>query len=1015
MIDIDEKGGRPAMVVHTFWQSESFVMSFWLENDAKRTPDPRQSPPFHPYDTGFDDLESRLPESLDLYSEVRLAHLPGYGGVGLKSTDPMPDGAGLHSWSVTCGESIADCAIDYLLSIDVGDDDGLILGASTGYWQQVLEFALWLFDMKWYMPGIGRLEQKYYPMWRAVFPTQIDAHWERLVDAMPPVCRAMAPPGVSAAYLVRTFLDAAIDYLVRRRILRRNPSFSSRPKKLPPPHKQWVDHLKRGHLSPIRGEAAAVNRFSANVLNWNHCLRPYQVDAEFRNGFSLRAPVVEDGPWFVHFFLRSVRNPGVSIVAEHLWDERRVANEMCPGVHQAFLRGLARACQLFPQLHDAADCPMPTECLLTRQQAYEFMTVIAPELKLWGYFVDLPDWLDRPESTIGLRLSMKKVAKPEPDRIAFLGSDQLMRFEWSVAIGTQIIEADELRELAGRGESLVFRGGKWIRLNVERLRETVRTLDKSGTVGDAQLAEIVNFGLTHETDGGLAVIDIHVEDSTADVFQRLNENTVYTEGQLPDGFHGELRPYQVTGYSWMHYLQSLGFGACLADDMGLGKTVQMIALLLRIHDGKSSQGPSLIVCPMSVVGNWYMELRRFGPRLKVMIHHGLDRDGAAQFAESAGKHDVIITTYSLVVRDQLIFLQRRWNAFILDEAQNIKNPNTKQAIAIRSLKSRSRFCLTGTPLENRLAELWSIMEFLNPGYLGKLASFRNNFALPIERENDSTRAQLLRMMIGPFILRRLKSDSTIIKDLPVKLEMKVYCNLTPEQAVLYQRTVDEMLSRLDGETGMARRGLVLSTLMKLKQITNHPSHFLAEKESFLSSRSGKLQRLEEMLEVILAEGDKALVFTQFTEFGKMLHHKLQEKFGVEVLFMHGGSSQSKRDEMVRRFQRAGGPPIFLLSLKAGGFGLNLTAANHVFHYDRWWNPAVEDQATDRAYRIGQTRNVQVHKLICIGTVEEKIDQMIENKKSLADNIISASENKLTELSTEELRKVFTLSRDAVSE
>jgi len=481
----------------------------------------------------------------------------------------------------------------------------------------------------------------------------------------------------------------------------------------------------------------------------------------------------------------------------------------------------------------------------------------------------------------------------------------------------------------------------------------------------------------------------------------------------PGDFVGVLRPYQTRGYSWLAFLRKWGLGACLADDMGLGKTIQAIALLLRQREEtKDGLPPALVICPTSVVGNWKREIGRFAPGLRVMVHHGSDRTHGEDFAAAAQAHDVVISTYGLARRDVDDMKQVAWSDVILDEAQNIKNPHAKQTRAVRSLEAANHIALTGTPVENRLSELWSIMQFLNPGFLGSQTGFRQAFALPIERYQDQAATERLKGLVGPFILRRLKTDPTVIRDLPDKLEMKVYCDLTAEQATLYEAVVKESLERVDSadEESIQRRGVVLGALMRLKQVCNHPAQFLGDGSS-LPGRSGKLDRLGEMLEEALSVGDRALVFTQFAEMGHMLRAHLQSLFGVEVLFLHGGTPQKQRDRMVARFQRAHDASIFILSLKAGGTGLNLTAANHVFHFDRWWNPAVENQATDRAFRIGQTRDVQVHKFICAGTLEEHIDELIESKKALAESVVGAGESWLTELSTDELRDVMQLRRD----
>ncbi|MFW6039818.1 MAG: DEAD/DEAH box helicase, partial [Gemmatimonadota bacterium] len=538
----------------------------------------------------------------------------------------------------------------------------------------------------------------------------------------------------------------------------------------------------------------------------------------------------------------------------------------------------------------------------------------------------------------------------------------------------------------------------------------------------------------------------------------------------PRTFQGTLRPYQERGLAWLAFLDRFGLGACLADDMGLGKTIQLLALLLAEREGAGDDtevdrengdraserephdtgdgagdgagnsaadgpgggvtdsaasstaepanvdpGPTLLVCPMSVVGNWEREARRFAPSLRVHVHHGGERAAGEAFREAAMSSDFVITTYALAARDADDLAAVDWWRVALDEAQNIKNPATKRTRAIRRLPARRRVALTGTPVENRLSELWSIMEFLNPGLLGSATGFRKRFARPIERYRDEERAALLRRLTGPFVLRRLKTDRSIIRDLPEKVEMKVYCNLTREQATLYQAVVDEMLERVESSEGIDRKGQILSTMLKLKQVCNHPAQLLKD-GSALDGRSGKVARLEEVLEEVVENGDRALVFTQFVEMGTLLRSHLRRRLGRDVLFLHGGTDKAARDAMVDRFQDGDADaPVFLLSLKAGGTGLNLTAANHVIHFDRWWNPAVEDQATDRAFRIGQRRDVQVRKFVCAGTLEERIDAMIESKKELADRIVGSGEGWLTEMSTAELRDVVALAADAVAE
>lgn len=540
-----------------------------------------------------------------------------------------------------------------------------------------------------------------------------------------------------------------------------------------------------------------------------------------------------------------------------------------------------------------------------------------------------------------------------------------------------------------------------------------------------------------DTVEGLTGPELPLEAVVADgwlgaALERLRGIEPIEEIREPEGFVGRLRPYQRRGVGWLSFLRRLGLGACLADDMGLGKTIQAIALLLHSRlladqrresrNGKDEgrNHPALLICPTSVVANWRHEIERFAPGLRLLLHHGSGRLSGDEFRSALPQHDMVITSFGIARRDIDMLEAQEWSDLILDEAQNIKNPSAKQTQAIRRLTGNSRtqiergstppfrVALTGTPVENRLLELWSIMEFLNPGYLGKREHFRQQFVLPVERYNDEFAAADLRRMVQPFLLRRLKTDPTIISDLPEKNEMVVYCSLTKEQEALYTQVIEETMARVELSEGVQRRGLVLGLLLKLKQVTNHPAHFLGEKGP-LEERSGKLSRLTEMLEEALAVGDRALVFTQFVEMGHLLRHHVMETLGREALFLHGGTPASRREQLVRSFQEdSNGAPIFVLSLRAGGVGVNLTRANHVFHFDRWWNPAVENQATDRAFRIGQKRSVQVYKFVVSGTLEEQIHKMIESKQDLAESIVNSGEDWLADMDTEGLRQLIAL-------
>ncbi|MGF2039840.1 MAG: SNF2-related protein [Nostoc sp. CmiVER01] len=451
----------------------------------------------------------------------------------------------------------------------------------------------------------------------------------------------------------------------------------------------------------------------------------------------------------------------------------------------------------------------------------------------------------------------------------------------------------------------------------------------------------------------------------------------------------------------------------VANNIICHNTVQFIAFLLHLKEQDVLENPTLLVCPTSVLGNWEREVNKFAPSLKILQYHGDKRPKGKAFLEAVKKHDLIITSYSLLHRDIKSLQSVSWQIIVLDEAQNVKNPEAKQSKAVRELEATFRIALTGTPVENRLQELWSILDFLNPGYLGNKQFFQRRFAMPIEKYGDTASLTQLRSLVQPFILRRLKSDRDIIQDLPDKQEMTVFCGLTGEQAALYQQIVEQSLVEIESAEGLQRRGMILALLIKLKQICNHPAQYLKE-ATLEQHNSAKLLRLEEMLEEVLAESDRALIFTQFAEWGKLLKPYLEKHLGREIFFLYGSTSKKQREEMIDRFQHdPQGPPIMILSLKAGGVGLNLTRANHVFHFDRWWNPAVENQATDRVFRIGQTRNVQVHKFVCTGTLEEKIHDMIESKKQLAEQVVGAGEEWLTELDTDQLRNLLILDRSAV--
>jgi hypothetical protein len=792
-----------------------------------------------------------------------------------------------------------------------------------------------------------------------------------------------------------------------------------------------------------------LEQLSRRLAQWRTPLVTAASGSSYRTCFRLEPPSVDGGevPWALRIFLQATDDPSLLAPVEQAWRESGDAlvyrNRRFDLPRERLLADLGSAARSFPPLERCLTEPRPTHCPLTTEEAYDFLREAAWLLEENGFGVLVPDWWDRrgPRGRLGLRLRLRPADSRagRATRASPVGWQSIVEYDWRLAVGdpsfgapgpgsAQAVELSEadLRRLAALKVPLVCVRGQWVELRPDKIEQAINLWEKqvnaaAGTTEASLLptGEALSLALRGEAVDGLPILAVDAEGWVAELLGRRDGHasgpTHASPLAAPPGFVGQLRPYQERGVGWLTFLAECGLGACLADDMGLGKTIQYIAYLLhRRHRAARLAGPSLLLCPTSVVGNWRHELERFAPELRLLVHHGGARRTGADFALEAQKRDLVISSYALVHRDRDTLASVSWDGVVLDEAQNVKNPATLQARAVRSLRARYRFALTGTPIENRLSELWSIVDFLNPGYLGTQHRFRQRFIMPIERWQDQERADQLRRLVQPLLLRRVKTDPSIIRDLPDKLEMKVFCTLTAEQARLYRAVVSDMLARIGGSDGMQRRGLVLATLTRLKQVCNHPAHLLAD-GSALGGRSGKLDRLQEMLEEVLSEGDRALVFTQFAEFGARLREHLQDHLGQEVLFLHGGVPAEQRDVLVERFQSASGGPIFVLSLRAGGVGLNLTGASHVFHFDRWWNPAVEDQATDRAFRIGQRRNVQVHKFICSGTLEEKIDALIEGKKALAEQVIGTGEGWLTELSTAELRDLLALRSSAVVE
>jgi SNF2 family DNA or RNA helicase len=651
---------------------------------------------------------------------------------------------------------------------------------------------------------------------------------------------------------------------------------------------------------------------------------------------------------------------------------------------------------------------------LTEYEAWEFLTEASETLVALGVEILLPGWWQAMKHA---NLKVKARVKTGAGRRgrSFVGLEQLLDYDWRFSMNGVELSEEEFRRLVEEKRRLVFVRGRWIKLDpqfIRQIQDLLKKAEKEGLhVRDLLEQELLAAEAGIEDDElenpkAFARIQIELNRQWKQLVQQLSELKKIPLVPVPAGFHGELRPYQQFGMSWLWFLRQAGFGACLADDMGLGKTVQLLSYLLLVKE-KEASGPALIICPTSVLGNWQKEIERFAPELRVYLHYGANRLKSEAFAARATEADIVLSSYGLSHLDFDEFASVTWSSIAIDEAQNIKNAGTKQSRAVRKLRGRHHIALTGTPMENRLTELWSIFDFINHGYLGSLTKFQKRFVAPIEKDGANEKIGQLQALIRPFLLRRTKKDEEVALNLPDKLEQKEYCPLTAEQASLYEQLVRDTFAEIEKLTGFERKGLILSMLGRLKQLCNHPALYLKESEPRrVLERSAKMEKLVELVEAVLAGDESCLIFTQYIEMGLMIQGVLRERFGVDVPFLNGSVPKQQRDAMILRFQEREFP-VFLLSLKAGGTGLNLTAANHVIHYDRWWNPAVENQATDRAYRIGQKRFVHVHKLIATGTLEEKIDAMIEKKQMLNEQIIQ-SENWITELSTDELQELLTL-------
>ena len=900
---------------------------------------------------------------------------------------------------------------------------------------------IWILAAKWAVFTIDR--QQIVPAFRAapegtgwratwrVAPVQSDdrTRLASLATAMPGVARcwpvddsgSILTPGAA----LQEFLDAAVDGLMRSDSAATMPLPGSGPdwsvrlaERLGGP--DWRFTAKGPHEAHL---ADTLNHWVAPALSLGAAGRPMV-------GFRLSEPDSPSGYWELSYHLfgggGSDRVAATDLANPPKEVRDRVLRMVAP--QDTLLEALGRCARVFEPITRSLSARLPSQVKVDANEAWEFLTHAGLQLERAGYMVEVPAALSRVgHRRVRARMRVGVESPEAPESGAGTGLLQgIVNYRWEACLGDDTLTAEEFLALAKAKAPLVMHRGEWIAVDpadVARLQALLG--EGEGTLDVAEALRLALSGEVPMSEGGGVNAEVVGDGVVAQALRALREGTEVEPRDLPPpkSLDAELRPYQQRGYAWLASVTSIGFGACLADDMGLGKTVQLLALLAAISEdaGKRKRPRYLVVCPTSVIGNWRREINRFTPGLGAIIHHGPTR--AQDFKDlenrvcggSPDRAAIIITSYALARRDCDLFQSYEFDCLVLDEAQNIKNPEAAQSQAVRLLRAKRRVALTGTPVENRLTELWSILDFLNPGLIGGRTAFKKTFAVPIERFGDENAAELLRKVTGPFILRRLKTDPNIAPELPEKFESTRYCPLTREQAALYQATVDKAFADIaDLEVGMKRRGRILAMITAVKQICNHPAHFLRD-GALGARRSGKLTRFLQLIDEVSASDGHALVFTQYREMGDILQAVLSNELGESIPFLHGGLTRQARERMVQDFQSPTGPMAMVVSLRAGGTGLNLTRANHVFHYDRWWNPAVEDQATDRAFRIGQTRDVTVHRMVSQGTMEEQIHQILEDKRNLAGLVVDAGETWLSELDDDTLRSLMTLGQDAVLE
>lgn len=1006
--------------VHALWKPDGFEgLYLWIEspelfNQAKVHPSQAN---YHPFARSHQELFKKLLHLFPSKPSHQEDHL-------LLLTLPTKVAAGIPqaSWENSLSTESLVTAHWQIPAIYVAPSETLTVlttlmhsqsfyttASSCKYWATVGSFVELLIQKEAFYPTREHADHKEYTgRWKPLIEKEYALYRDQLATQMPMLCLSFALTAPTSSWLLNRFIEETLNASLKNCLSSLNFTTSISPLiERSESLMHWIPSLMgipTTFNNPLFSEEEQESSSTTSEFAYQQSITTKEEllkKKELKLLLKLQTPQNLEDTWHLSLFLYALDDPTLMVSAESLWNEPFTFDQY-EDPHDRLLKDLVRASDISNLLARCLQEKFPTECLLDTHEAYYFLHQEAPLLIQEGYTIQLPQWLNNARKKVRSQLYLRTTGSS-----GLITSNTLLEYDWKLSLGEHTLSEKEFKELAALKQPLVQFRGEWIIVDQNELA-SAHALFKQKEHAVPLIGALQLSWSKEELQTGIPVESVATEKWFEQLSSQLKNPDHLEQIPTPSSFKGTLRPYQQRGLTWLVYLRKNVFGACLADDMGLGKTIQIIALMLHEKQTATETAPYLLICPLSVIATWQQELARFAPSLRVMVHHSSQRLSAEAFKQKALTHDLVITTYTLAVKDYEELLSLEWYSIILDEAHTIKNVTSKQTRAIKALRSRSNIALTGTPLENRLGELWSLMDFLNKGYLGQERIFHKRFTLPIERHNNQEKANLLKNLVYPFMLRRLKTDTSIIQDLPEKIETKERCYLTKEQATLYQSVLATMLSAIEQSTGIERKGLILSTLMKLKQICNHPAQFMND-SSLLEGRSGKCGRLIELLEEIKARNEKSLIFTQFSSMGKLLQKYLTTYYHQEIPFLYGGTPQKTRESLIEQFQKPEGAPLFILSLKAGGTGLTLTEANHVFHFDRWWNPAVEDQATDRAFRIGQKNIVHVHKFICVGTVEERIDALIEQKKSLTNLILTQGEQWLTELSTQELKELFSLS------